>query len=154
MSDEVRHTRSRSPRRGSTPTCSIVVVSHGDLEVLDACMARLAEPCARFAAEIVVVVPAGSSDLARLKKRYKVARVVQAPADFGDADLRGFGLLEAGGDIVAITADHQIRGEEWLAVLERRAQNSGGYGPAVNGATDWARHLENLGAIPRNDNGA
>ncbi|HUF29314.1 MAG TPA: hypothetical protein VMM77_01530 [Gemmatimonadaceae bacterium] len=154
MGEEVRHTRFRSPRRGSTPTCSIVIVSHGDQEVLDSCIDRLAEPCARFAAEIVIVVPASSSDFARLKKRYKAARVVQAPVDYGDDDLRGFGLLEAGGDIVAITADHDVRGEEWLAVLERRARNNGVYGPTVNGATDWARHLEDLGAIPRNGNGA
>ena len=117
-------------------------------------MDRLAEPCARFDAEIVIVVPATAADLARLKKRYHAARVIQAPADFGDDDLRGFGLLEAGGDIVAITADHEIRGEEWLAVLERRARNAGGYGPAVNGTTDWVRHLQNLGAIPRNGHGA
>lgn len=117
-------------------------------------MDRLGEPCARFDAEIVIVVPAAAADLARLRKRYKAARVVQAPADFGDEDLRGFGLLEACGDIVAITSDYEIRGEEWLAVLERRAQNAGEYGPAVNGATDWVRHLQNLGAIPRNGHGA
>ncbi len=154
MSDEVRHTRFRSPRRGSTPTCSVIIISQGDHETLDSCMDRLAEPCARFGAEIVIVVPSASADLARLKKRYKEARVIQAPADYGDGDLRGFGLLEAGGDIVAITADHEVRGEEWLAVLERRARNGGDYGPVVNGTTDWLSHLQNLGAISRNGHGA
>jgi hypothetical protein len=100
------------------------------------------------------VVPASYADIAVLKKRYQGARVVAAPADFSDEDLRGFGLLEAGGDIVAITEDGASRGEEWLGVLERRARNDGGYGPAANGSTDWVRYLQELGAIPSNRNGA
>jgi hypothetical protein len=117
-------------------------------------MSRLAEPCARFAAEILIVVPVANADLARLKKRYEPARVVAAPADFGDEDLRSFGMLEAGGDIVAITRECENRGEEWLGVLERRARNDGAYGPALNGAANWAPHLQKLGEISRNGSGA
>ena len=73
-----------------------------------------------------------------------------APADLGENDLRGLGILEAGGDIVAFTGDCEVRGEEWLAVLERRARSDRAYGPTPNGATDWERYLQERGLLARN----
>jgi hypothetical protein len=80
--------------------------------------------------------------------------VIAAPADLSDSDLRGVGLVEASGDIVAFTEDYQIRGEEWLAVLERRARTEGSYGPSPNGVMDWVRYLEDRGLLMRNGNSA
>jgi hypothetical protein len=117
-------------------------------------MQRLAGPCRRFAAEIVIVAPVSDAEVSALRKRYPMAQVVAAPADLGESDLRGLGLLEAAGDIVAFTGDGQIRGEEWLAVLERRSRTEGGYGPTPNGASDWARYLHERGLLMRNGNSA
>lgn len=140
----------RSPRRGSTPTFSVVIVSRGDFEALESCVDRLSAPSRRFGAEIVIVAPLPESEIAMLRARFPEARIVAAPADLRENDLRGLGMLEAGGDIVAFTEDCEIRGEEWLAVLERRARADATYGPTPNGATDWARYLEERGFLMRN----
>lgn len=142
--------RGRAPRRGSTPTFSIVVVSRGDYDALCACVERLEHSCARFGAEIVIVLQGTLADAATLQRRFTASRVVAAPADVGADDLRGLGMLEASGDIVAITEDCQVRGEEWVAVLERRAEAAGRYGPTGNGKVDWARYLEERGLLSRN----
>lgn len=149
-----RSPRSRAPRRGSTPTFSIVVVSRGDFDALCACVERLEHSCARLEAEIIIVVQGTIADSVSLQKRFTTARVVPAPADAGGGDLRGLGMLEAGGDIVAFTEDCQMRGEEWIAVLERRAKGPDGYGPASNGKIDWVRYLEERGVLSRNGRGA
>jgi hypothetical protein len=117
-------------------------------------MARLGSACERFGAEIVVVAPGSDGDIAALRRQYPAARVLAAPADLAHDDLRGVGLLEATGDIVAFTDECESRGEEWLSVLERRAHNSGAYGPAPNGSIDWARYLEERGLLFRNGSGA
>lgn len=146
--------RPRAPRKGSTPTFSVVIVSRGDFAALEACMARLNAPCRRFAAEILIVAPLPEHEVAMLRERFPEARVLVAPADRGENDLRAVGIQEAGGDIVAFTEDCDNRGEEWLAVLERRARTQGAYGPTSNGATDWARYLEERGLMRRNGHGA
>lgn len=99
---------------------------------------------------MVVVVPAPEPEVEALRKRYPSARVVAAPADLSSDDLRGIGLLEAAGDIVAFTDECDLRGAEWLGVLERRARNSGEYGPKPNGKIDWARYLQERGLLSRN----
>lgn len=113
-------------------------------------MRRLGGPCSRIGAEIVIVAPMAEADVASLRDRYAEARIVPAPADVGESDLRSLGILEASGDIVAFTEDAEIRGEEWLAVLERRARTQGAYGPTPNGAIDWARYLQERGLLERN----
>jgi hypothetical protein len=132
----------------------VVVVSRGDLEALESCMGRLTAPCRRFGAEIVIVAPVSSAEQMVLRSRFPAARVVAAPADLGESDLRGLGILESVGDIVAFTEDCELRGEEWLSVLERRSRTDGGYGPTPNGATDWVRYLNERGVIVRNGKGA
>jgi hypothetical protein len=117
-------------------------------------MARLGSACERFGAEIVVVAPGSDGDIAALRRQYPAARVFATPADLAHDDLRGVGLLEATGDIVAFTDECESRGEECLSVLERRAHNSGAYGPAPNGSIDWARYLEERGLLFRNGSGA
>lgn len=149
-----RPSRSRAPRRGSTPTFSIVVVSRGDLDALCACVERLEQSCRRLDAEVVIVVPGTIAEATSLQQRFASARVVPAPADAAGGDLRGLGMLEAGGDIVAFTEDCQMRGEEWIAVLERRAKGPDGYGPTSNGKIDWTRYLEERGLLTRNGRGA
>jgi hypothetical protein len=132
---------------------SIVIISRGDAAVLESCMTRLGEPCRRFGAEMVIVVSGATSEIATLRKRHPEARVIAAAADMAHDDLRGVGLLEASGDIVAFTEDGDMRGAEWLAVLERRANNGVPYGPKPNGSTDWPRYLEERGLLLR-DGGA
>lgn len=113
-------------------------------------MSRLSAPCRRFEAEIVIVAPLPENEVSVLRSRFPEARVVVAPADLGESDLRGLGIMEAGGDIVAFTEDCEPRGEEWLAVLERRATAKSAYGPAPNGTVDWTRYLQERGVIGRN----
>lgn len=117
-------------------------------------MSRLSGPCHRFGAEIVIVVHGAVGHVSALRKEYPDARVVGAPADLSSEDLRGAGLLEASGDIVAFTDDGEVRGEEWIAVLERRARNAGAYGPSTNGTVDWARYLADRGLLSRDGTGA
>lgn len=142
--------RPRAPRKGSTPTVSVVIVSRGDFAALEACVNRLTAPCRRFEAEILIVAPVPEAEVALLRKRFPDARVVVAPADLGESDLRGLGIMEAGGDIVAFTEDCEPRGEEWLAVLERRARANSDYGPSPNGKVDWAKYFQERGVIARN----
>jgi hypothetical protein len=113
-------------------------------------MRRLGGPCSRIGAEIVIVAPMAEADVVSLRDRYADARILPAPADVGENDLRCLGILEASGDIVAFTGDGDVRGEEWLAVLERRARTHGAYGPTPNGTIDWARYLQERGLLERN----
>jgi GT2 family glycosyltransferase len=129
---------------------SVVIVSRGDTADLEACMNRLSGPCRRFDAEILVVAPLPEAEVAALRKRFPGARIIAAPADLGESDLRALGIMEAGGDIVAFTEDCDLRGEEWIGVLERRARANRDYGPLPNGAVDWPAYLEGLGVISRN----
>ena len=149
-----RPARPRSPRRGSTPTFSVVIVSRGDFGALESCVKRLSGPCCRFGAELVIVAPLPEAEVALLRELLPDARVVVAPADLGENELRGLGILEAGGDIVAFTEDCDVRGEEWLAVLERRGRTDGAYGPTPNGTTNWAQYLAERGLLRRNGHGA
>jgi hypothetical protein len=110
-------------------------------------MTRLGDACRRFGAEIIVMVPGSESDVAALRRSFPFARIVAAPADLRREELRGLGLQEAGGDIVAFTDECAAHGEEWIGVLERRARNEGGYGPAPNGTMDWARYLADRGLL-------
>lgn len=142
--------RQRGPRRGSTPTFSVVIISSGERDSIARCMDRLAEPCQRFGAEIVIMVPGSDADVAALRKAHPSARVVGAPADLRPDELRSMGLMEAGGDIVAFTDERADTGEEWLGVLERRSRNEGGYGPVPNGKIDWARYLQEHGLLLSN----
>lgn len=149
-----RPARPRSPRRGSTPTFSVVIVSRGDFAALESCVERLCGPCCRFGAELVIVAPLPEAEVALLRERLPDARIVVAPADLGENELRALGIHEAGGDIVAFTEDCDARGEEWLSVLERRARSDGAYGPTPNGATNWAQYLADRGLLRRNGHGA
>jgi hypothetical protein len=132
----------------------VVIVSYGDPDALASCVGRRGEPCHRFGAEIVIVVHGAVGTVAALLKVNPGALVAAAPADLSREDVRGVGLLEATGDIVAFTDECETRGEEWIAVLERRARNAGSYGPSPNGTVDWARYLEDRGLLSRDGTGA
>lgn len=142
-----RPRRGAGPRRGSTPTFSVVVISRGELEALSGCLSRLAPRCEDFAAELLVVYPGTEPEIARLQEHFAGVRFFLAPSDRSVVELRAQGMGEAAGDIVAITEECDARGEEWLDVFARRARGKGGYGPSPNGASDWPRLLAERGVI-------
>ena len=149
--DGVTNTRVRGPRRGSTPTISVVIASNRERHLLQACLASLTDQCARMRAEIVVARAATPPDAATLSKVYPGISFLDAPADASIPELRALGMASATGDIVALTEDHCVADERWLETLTQHAVDGadvvgGGMDNAQRArVVDWAAYFSEYG---------
>lgn len=126
----------QSPPGDRTASVSVVVASHCERALLDACLASLLPQCREEGAEIVVARPEDRGDLEELRSEYPSVRLQPAPAGSEVPVLRGVGLGAAGGRTVALTEDHCVAGRGWLSAL---LEGRDGAAEVVGGPMDNAR---------------
>jgi hypothetical protein len=113
-----RHSLGAS-RIGGTPEVAVVLASTRSRAQLDACLASLIPQC-RTAGVSLVVVRADTQDaVERLRSDAPGVRIVAAPPSATARELRTLGMLEAAGDIVALTDDSSVRDAAWVDPLRR-----------------------------------
>ena len=150
-SDTPQSGRVRAPRRGSTPTVSVVIASNRERHLLQACIASLQGQCEQMRAEIVVARAATPPDAHTLAKMYPGISFLDAPADATIPELRALGMSAATGDIVALTEDHCVADERWLETLTQHAADGadvvgGGMDNAQRARiVDWAAYFSEYG---------
>jgi hypothetical protein len=109
---------SRSARRSSRPTLTVVLLSSGEIARLGAAVAALQNQCTAAACELVIARAAAPGEASALTRAYPFARVVAAPPGTAEGELRVLAMSEAGGDIVAFTSDRVIVPEGWLEAFQ------------------------------------
>jgi hypothetical protein len=125
------------------PTLSVIVASRLDRSDLEACLEALLPSCASVGAEVVVVRTGTSSEVTSLARVHGAARFVQAPHDATMRQLRGIGMAEATGDIVAIT-DEMGATPHWIGLLLRRASDAAPE-VAAPAPVDWDAYFSERG---------
>src|SRR5690349_18597004 len=93
--------RRRGPRRGATPTISVVVASCRTSTLLSACLDSLLGQCERMGAQLIVARSSSPADIAALEKLYPGVEFIEVPSGASIPELRGIGMAQASGDIVA-----------------------------------------------------
>lgn len=128
-----------------------MVASNRDRALLNACLASLIPQCDRASAQLIVARAADAAEIASLSRATPGVRFIAAPQATTIPQLRGLGMVEATGDIVAITEDHCVADERWVETLLQNAQDSadvigGGMGNAQQERTvDWAAYFAEYG---------
>lgn len=133
------------------PAISIVVASNRSRALLNSCLASLRPQCQRHSAEIIVARSGPTTELNELRRTMPDVHFVAAPPTASIPELRGLGMAESTGDIVALTEDHCVADETWVETLLRHAQDpadviGGGMGNAQRNRTvDWAAYFSEYG---------
>ena len=141
----------RTPRRSESPTISVVVASNRERALLATCLASLIPQCERASAQLIVARAAEPAEIAALNNATPGVRFLAAPPSASIPQLRGLGMAEATGDIVALTEDHCVADEHWVETMLQNAQDSadvigGGMGNAQRERTiDWAAYFAEYG---------
>jgi hypothetical protein len=142
MSTDGRPARIRAPRVGRTPTLSIVIASRDDREVLELCLASLLPPCVRSGAEVIVVRAGSATEVAALVRGSAGVRFIHAPHDATVRQLRGIGMSEATGDIVALGDERSGANLEWISMLLRHAGADAQLDGAGELTVDWEAYFD------------
>jgi glycosyltransferase involved in cell wall biosynthesis len=128
-----------------TPALSVVIASIDGQAALMRCVESLITQAGAEPIEIVVAACCSAEAAASLSARFPGVRLLHFSERKSIPELRAIGLLEASGDIVAMTEDHCVADWEWARFLLRaHAESPAGAigGPVENGATiraiDWA----------------
>jgi hypothetical protein len=135
----------------------VVPVRHAE-ETIVRTMEALLDQCRGLEAEVIAVVSAEDPSREALRAFVSRAevRVIEMPGRRSVPELRGEGVRAAAGRLVAITEDHCLFSEGWLAtmrdILDQREVAAAG-GPVENGRTgsvlDWAIYFSRyLGSMP------
>jgi glycosyltransferase involved in cell wall biosynthesis len=140
----------RGVRLAEAPTVTAVVASCRERRLLDACLASLLPQCREHGAAVVVARADTPEGVAELERAYPEVRFVPAPRDATIPQLRGQGLAEAEGDIVALTEDHCVAAPDWIAQLATAPRNSDVFGGTMGNARrdralDWAAYFSEYG---------
>ena len=141
----------RSPRRSDAPTISVVVASNRERALLNTCLASLIPQCDRASAQLIVARCGDPAEITALGKAFPGVRFLGAPQATPIPQLRGLGMADATGDIVALTEDHCVADEHWVETMLQNAQDSadvigGGMGNAQRDRTvDWAAYFAEYG---------
>lgn len=147
---EVTATR-RVPRRGTSPTVSVVVASNRDKTLLHACLGSLLGQCQRLSAELLVARAGLPAEVTSLAKTYPSVRFIAAAPDATIPELRAIGMGQASGDVVALTEDHCIADDNWVEALTQSAAGDadvvgGGMDNAkITRSVDWAAYFAEYG---------
>ena len=156
MLAENRPPRIRAPRRGAKPTVTVVVASKGDRSSLERCLAALVPQCSRFGAEVIVARAGAGPEVASLGRAMPQIRFILAPSDSDIDQLRALGMVEADGDIVALTDDRVCVGADWGVVLEQMASEGRAAEPhprtdddtaPLRVSFDWRSYFERNGVL-------
>jgi hypothetical protein len=115
----------QEPRR--YPRISVVIASRDAGPELERLLAAVGESCRDADAEVVVAV-AGGAEPAALRAAHPGARVVFGGPDEPVGALRGRGMREASGDLVALADDLAPPRPDWLDPLIRAQRAFRGLG--------------------------
>jgi GT2 family glycosyltransferase len=140
----------RGVRLAETPTVTVVVASCRDRSLLAACLASLLPQCREHQAAIVVARADTPEGVAQLEREYPGVRFVPVSPNATIPQLRGLGLAQADGDIVALTEDHCVAAPDWIAQLASAPGGSDVVGGAMGNARrdralDWAAYFSEYG---------
>ncbi len=115
-----------SQQAGSSPTISVIIVTHDDRERLHGCLESvLAQAAARVGVE-VIVVDDGSTDgtVPSVRAAFPSVRIVEKPHTGAD-NSRNHGIEVARGEIVVFIDSDCTAGPNWLVSLERALVDEG-----------------------------
>lgn len=135
---------------------SVVVASSRERAILEDCISSLLPQCERQHAELIVARTSGYGDIDSLLRQYPGVRFVSCPPGASIPVARGLGLFAAHGDLVALTEDHCVASDTWLAELTRHAVPGvdvvgGGMDNARTERTiDWAAFISEYGLYASN----
>ncbi len=128
----------------ATPRLSLVIASVNGADSLRDCLATFAPQASAAALEIVVAESSGDGAAAEVCAHYPVVRHLHFDERKSIPDLRAIGLLNARGEILAMTEDHCLADARWLENLLRAHESPHEVigGAVENAATsalvDWA----------------
>ncbi len=128
-----------------TPKLSIVIASINDADSLAACIASFANQARGDEIEIVVAESSVDGAAEKICAQYPSARLLHSAEAKSIPELRAVGLLNARGEILAMTEDHCLAESHWVENI-LRAHSEGTHqvigGAVENAATqrliDWA----------------
>jgi hypothetical protein len=133
------------------PAVSVVVPSVSGTAAVLECLAALSGQDEGVGAEVVVVDRSGDAMRASIREGFPAARVIAMPEGTSLPEMRGRGLFEARGRMIAVLGEHLRPGGTWLrtvAEAERSGRDAIG-GPiesgAGAGAARWAFFLSEYG---------
>ncbi|HJU88871.1 MAG TPA: hypothetical protein VJ672_05730 [Gemmatimonadaceae bacterium] len=126
----------RLSRRSSHPTLSVILLSRGEGSTLGAVATALQKQCAAFEAELLIVRAASQSEVAATTRAFPAARVIAAPIEATDPELRVLGMGEATGDIVTFTTDRAAVPDRWIERFQRALGRDGEPSPSASGDKD------------------
>lgn len=141
----------RSAPGSESPAITIVVASNRARALLNSCLASLLPQCERASAELIVARAGTDAELDELRREMPGVRFVACPPTASIPELRGLGMAESTGDIVALTEDHCVADASWVQTLLQHAHDpadviGGGMGNAQRDRTvDWAAYFSEYG---------
>ena len=147
----IRRSGPLARQNSDSPAISVVVASNRPRALLDACLASLLPQCERASAELIVARAGTAAELHELRTAMPDVCFVAAPPSATIPQLRGLGMAESTGDIVALTEDHCVADDAWVETLLQHAHDpadviGGGMGNAQRDrAVDWAAYFSEYG---------
>lgn len=133
------------------PEVSVVVPSVSGTGAVLECLAALAGQEGGAAAEVVVVDRAGEATRAAIRHLFPGVRIVAMDEGAPLPEMRGRGLAEARGGMIAVLGEHLRPASSWLrAIVDAQARGRDAIGgPIDNGepasAAEWAFFLSEYG---------
>jgi glycosyltransferase involved in cell wall biosynthesis len=107
----------------AVPHLSVVVASTGSPFMLEACLRSLQEQAERTRAEVIVARAGELPNADDLLRAHPNVRVVHAPADMGERELRAVGMREVTGDIFIFMDDDAAPAARWLEEVSLGVDN-------------------------------
>lgn len=133
---------------------SVVIAWVNDFDLLAPGLVALAKQRDAGLHEILVATRHGLDQQARLRQGFPEVTVISAPPSTTIPALRAMAIRRAAGDVIAVTEDHCVPDDGWIAVIARQMQTGRDVvgGPVENAwygrLRDWAAFLlEYAGAI-------
>ncbi len=129
------------------PKISVIIPSVSGLPVIAECLSALDNQKCDFAFEVIVVDRTGDKTAWYICEHFPRVKLIKLSAPCGIPEMRAVGLAQALGEYLAITEDHCIVPENWLAEIIKAHKS--GYqvvgGAVENGSPerliDWAVFL-------------
>ncbi len=119
------------------PALTVVIASLNGKRYIEACLASLRKQTGNVDAEIIVADCVGKEVTDMVKREYPEVKLIEFNERKSVPELRGAGLLQATGEIVAMTEDHCIAAENWfVSMIQSHADHP--QNPAIGGVVDNA----------------
>ena len=142
----------RSDTRDASASLSVVVASMHDPALLRATLRALVPQCAAHHAELLVARAGDPRQLAGIAREHPSVRLIEVAGDGALHSVRAAGLAAAGGGWTALTEDHCVPDDDWVAVMGRHAAGGvdvvGGRMDNAHGARalDWGAFFAEYGS--------